>query len=200
MFGAVLLDGLIAVGRAVTFVNTGSALEPSVSLYALTKSQFTQYGCMLAGQSNGLQFINISLQHMYGAGDDDTKFPTRIVRMLLSGQGEIELTEGLQRRDFIHIDDVLTAYSRCIESRQQLGKCETIEVGSGQAPSIRDFVELAKALTGSSAELKFGAVPMRAEEPALCVADIKRLSSLGWVASHTLKSGLTQMIEQEKTQ
>lgn len=200
VFGARLLDALLALKRPVTFLNTGSALEPKVSVYALTKSQFSDYGRMIGSQAEYLQFLNINLQHMYGAGDDESKFPTRMVRMLLNNLSEIELTEGLQRRDFIHIEDVASAYAFAILHRDQFKKTESIDLGSGNAPTIREFVQLAKKLTGAASELKFGCIPMRPDEPALCIADTSRLNELGWVPQFTLESGLKQMIEQERTQ
>ena len=48
--GLVILQALHQAAQPVSFINTGSALVPEVSPYALSKNQFAQWGRMLATQ------------------------------------------------------------------------------------------------------------------------------------------------------
>jgi nucleoside-diphosphate-sugar epimerase len=113
---------------------------------------------------------------------------------------ELKLTPGEQKRDFIYIDDVLSAYSTLLDAHGKLNKSFlAFGLGSGQAVRIRDFVELAHCLTESGTELKFGALPYREGEIMESAADIGALECLGWRPAFTLEQGLLKTIEQEKT-
>ena len=196
--GLVILQALQNAAHPVCFINTGTALSPEVSPYALSKNQFAQWGRMLAAQSSGkLRFVNVLLQHMYGPGDDVSKFTTYILHACQRNAPELKLTAGEQMRDFIYIDDVVTAYDTLLTQGHQLDIVQDIEVGSGVAPSIRHFVETAHRLTASRTELRFGALPYRANEAMHCLANVARMKQLGWAPAFDLNAGLKKTIQME---
>ena len=179
------------------FINTDTMLDKRVSDYTLSKRQFREWLQSLASDIKG---INMILEHFYGPGDDATKFVTAIVRSLVRGEAEIALTEGKQRRDFIFIDDVVDAFMRVLESLQALpvGYSE-YEVGSGRSISIREMVETAASLAGNSTtQLKFGAIPYRANEPMDVSVNTDRLAKLGWTSKWFLADGLKEAIRAER--
>jgi CDP-paratose synthetase len=196
--GLVILQALQNAAQPLSFINTGSALIPNVSPYALSKNQFAQWGRMLATQSSGqLRFVNVLLQHMYGPGDDASKFTTHVLHTCQRNDPVLKLTAGEQARDFIYIDDVVSAYDALLTQRQQLDTVQDIEVGSGVAPSIRQFVETAHRLTASRTELLFGVLPYRANEAMHCLANVARMAQLGWAPAFDLNAGLRKTIELE---
>ncbi len=197
-FGLVVLNSLKHILNPVTFINTGSTLTPEVNPYALGKHQFADWGRMLANQSGGqLKFVNVLLQHMYGPGDDESKFTTHVLYSCLSNIPSLKLTTGEQQRDFIYIDDVVSAYDKLLMQCHLLETVLNIEVGSGVVLTIRKFVETVHRLTESKTELLFGAVPYRANEPMHCSTDLKRIKELGWSPSFNLITGLKRTIEIE---
>lgn len=197
-FGLVLLRAAKASGKTVTFLNTGTALAPEVSAYALGKQQFVQWGRRLADEARGkLRFVNLRLQHMYGPGDDRTKFTTHVLHACHDNLPSLKLTRGEQARDLVHIDDVISAYEVLIQQTDQLQDFDEIDLGSGEAPTIREFVEMAHELTGSRTQLEFGAVPYRPNEAMRCQADIERLNDMGWHPILNLRAGLQHTIERE---
>jgi len=196
--GLVTLQALQHIAQPVSFINTGSALAPEVSPYALSKHQFAQWGRMLATQSEGqLKFVNVLLQHMYGPGDDASKFTTHVLHACHRNEPVLKLTAGEQARDFIYIDDVVSAYYTLLTQRHQLDAVEDIEVGSGVAPTIRQFVEVSHHLTASRTELLFGALPYRTNEAMHCLANVARMTQLGWEPVFDLHAGLKKTIELE---
>lgn len=197
-FGLKILNSLEKVGKEVTFINTGTVLDASVSQYALTKHHFSQLGEIYARDSRGwLRFINVQLQHMYGPGDDRTKFTSYVIQACYDNEPEIHLTEGLQKRDFIYIDDVVSAYETLIRKRDNFHGFNNVELGCGVAPTVRQFVETAHRLLNSGSKLLFGSVPYRPNEAMCCQADTSLLKSMGWEPSYTLESGLKKMIQLE---
>ncbi|MFM2343378.1 MAG: hypothetical protein RLZZ592_3031 [Pseudomonadota bacterium] len=190
-----VLDGTSREGGPISVLNTGTVLAPEVSLYALSKTQFSSWGAALAASSpHRLRFIDLRLQQMYGPGDDRSKFTTHVIEACRRNEPRLALTPGEQRRDFIHIDDVVRAYDHILERKDDFAASDVIDVGSGEAVTMRAFVELAKAVTDAATSLDFGAVPYRANEAMLCVADTARLRSLGWAPEVTLADGLTRMV------
>lgn len=198
--GLVVLQALQHVAQPVTLINTGSALLPEVSPYALSKHQFAQWGRMLETQSGGqLKFVNVLLQHMYGPGDDASKFTTHVLHACHRNDPALKLTAGEQTRDFIYIDDVVSAYDTLLIQCKQLDAVQVIEVGSGAVPTIRQFVETVHRLTASHTQLLFGELPYRANEAMHCVANIDRMTQLGWHPAFDLNAGLKKTIELEFT-
>lgn len=197
--GMLLLDGVLSGdGARMGFINTGTVLEPSVSHYALSKQQFVQWGDTLVQQNpTRLQFVNIRLQHMFGPGDDPSKFTTHVLHACQQHQPQLALTAGEQRRDFIYIDDVVSAYDVLAKQMNQLADSDQVDVGSGDSPPVRSFVEQVHALTGSRTELQFGAIPYRANEAMLCQADTRRLKDLGWQPAYSLAQGIRKTIDLE---
>ena len=140
-------------------------------------------------------FIDIRLQQMYGPGDDRSKFTTHVIEACRNNELRLALTPGEQRRDFIHIDDVVRAYECILERRCEFAASDAVEVGSGTAVTMRSFVELAKQAADASTLLDFGAVPYRANEAMLCVADTDRLRGLGWQPKVQLADGIKSTID-----
>lgn len=197
-FGLRISEVLLSIGSPVTFINIGTALAPNVSAYALSKQQFSAWGKLIARQSSKqFRFVNVLLQHMYGPGDAATKFTTHVIHACHESQSELKLTDGKQRRDFIYVDDVVSALTLLVQQRAQLEIALDIEIGCGTATTIRDFVETVHALTFSSTKLIFGAKPYRLNEPMHHQANITRIKALGWKPIFDLQTGLKQTIELE---
>ena len=134
---------------------------------------------------------------MYGPGDNPSKFTTRVLHACQRNEPELYLTPGEQKRDFIFIDDVVSAYSTILSNVDKFERFSDVDVGSGTAPSIKCFVETVHALTASRTKLLFGAIPYRSNEEMHCQADTAKLTELGWKPAHDLTAGLQKTIEEE---
>jgi len=197
-FGLVIIESLRALSKNTYFINTGSALESHVSLYALSKNQFSEWGRALAREPDRkIKFINVLLQHMYGPNDDESKFTTFVIRECQRNKPELKLTAGEQLRDFIYIEDVVKAYDILLAHESDFDSYEDIEIGSGVPLSIRNFVETVHKITKSSTQLLFGAIPYRNHEAMNSVANIKKMKNLGWTPKFDLKLGLLETIAME---
>lgn len=196
--GVLLLEGAAGRGSEISFLNTATVLEPSVSSYAMSKHQFSAWGRATALDPNTrLRFIDIRLQHLYGPGDDPSKFPTHVIRSCRASQPVLALTKGEQQRDFIYVDDAVAAYSAILANLAAFDGYEAIDVGSGVARTIRSFVETAHRLSGSQTVLDFGSVPYRPNEAMFCLADSARMNALGWRPVFDIESGIRNTIEVE---
>jgi CDP-paratose synthetase len=197
-FGALILNAINGLGKKVSFINAGTVLSRDASFYALTKIQFEELGAYISNTSNqSIQFINIKLQHMYGPGDDASKFTSYVINSCKNNVLTLPLTLGEQKRDFIYIEDVVEAYAMIIESLELLNGFEQIELGSGTAPRLRDFVEIVHKLTDSKTELLFGKIPYRENDAMCMVANINALKKIGWIPKFDIAAGVKKTIEMD---
>ena len=142
------------------FMNTDTILDKYLNLYAFSKNQLLEWGRFFALHKK-ITFWNLRLEHFYGAGDDATKFTAHIVNSCLANIPEIPLTLGEQRRDFIYIDDVVSAYLLLLrEIREAPPALREFDVGSGTSVSIREFVTLVRRLTGATGAARTPAHPV----------------------------------------
>lgn len=173
-----------------TFFNTDTILHSHLNVYSLSKKQFSEWGKQLS-TDNKIRFLNIRLEHMYGPGDDSSKFTSWIIEQCLANVSEIKLTLGEQQRDFIYVDDVVSAYQLLLNQRNAL---ETgflsVDLGSGKPVSIKEFTSLVHKLSNSKSNLDFGALPYRKSEIMHSSADLGLLIRLGWYPRVHLSAGI----------
>ena len=162
--------------------------------YSLSKRHFREWGAQFA-RLQKIHFVNISLEHVFGPGDGDSKFVPFLIRHLLKNAAPLDLTPGEQKRDFIYIEDVVSAFLYilnhaicCPTSYQEY------EVGTGQSVSLRTFIGTAHKLSHSITPLNFGTIPYREQEIMDSVANIEQLVSLEWSPQYTLERALSLTI------
>ena len=193
MFGIELLN-------TGTFFNTGTLLYKYLNYYALSKKQFEEW---LQLASDKIQVVNLKLEHMFGEQDGNDKFTSWILNELQQEKPSIPLTAGTQKRDFIYIDDVVSAYLTCLEQAPQLKSFNDIEVGTGVLTPVKTFVILVKEvlekLKGKpiKTQLNFGALPYREGEIMEPQVDNSRLYSLGWQPKRSLEENIERFVKNE---
>jgi nucleoside-diphosphate-sugar epimerase len=124
---------------------------------------------------------------VYGPGEAPTRLLPHLIAALRAGQ-DVPLSDGQQVRDFIHVDDVCRVL-------MALGDADAIpqpviNVGTGQGLAVADVCRaVATALGVDAAHLHFGAMPRRAVDEDVLVADVTRLAAVTdvppqrWLAS-----------------
>ncbi|MFA6486010.1 MAG: NAD-dependent epimerase/dehydratase family protein [Candidatus Magasanikbacteria bacterium] len=178
------------------FINTDTVLDKRVNDYTLSKKQFIDW---LGTYKHDLVCINMALEHFFGPGDDKTKFVSFILDNLYNNVDKIDLTKGEQKRDFVYIDDVVSAFMVVINN---LDKWRHgffhYEVGTNQLTSIKEFVGKIKAIIGNGKTLlNFGALPYREGEVMTSSADTTAIHLLGWSPRYDVDSGLRETIAME---
>jgi nucleoside-diphosphate-sugar epimerase len=181
------------------FINTDTIFDKYFSLYTLSKKQFVEW---LKFFSTDIKIINMKLEHMYGPRDDSNKFVVWLLQQLKENVEEINLTSGIQKRDFIYIDDVVSAFLTVISNRFELGHFAEFEVGMGNAMPVRDFVEeMEKQYKGCHPNCKsilnFGSILYRKNENMNVAADISMLKKLKWSPKINYITGIKKILGDE---
>ncbi|RVT46919.1 NAD-dependent epimerase/dehydratase family protein [Rheinheimera sediminis] len=197
MFGLKVLDAAIA-HNVNTFINTDSMLPRELNAYSLSKKQLVDW---LKQQSEKIQVINLKLEHMYGPKDDTTKFVPWVVSQLRQNKIEIKLTKGEQQRDFIYIDDVVSAFLTVFDNIRSLGQFSEFDVGTGKLISVKSFLLQLKqayedSFGASPTTLAFGLLPYRDGEMMTVEVNNQALISLGWSPKICLKQGIENSLKE----
>jgi nucleoside-diphosphate-sugar epimerase len=114
-----------------------------------------------------------------------------LAKGLLSGK-EAPSSHGEQIRDYLHVQDVADALAGLVVADAQ----GTYNIGSGKATTLRNIIETVGRIVGRPDLLRIGAMPARANDSPLVVADIAKIrTEIGWQPRFALDEGLQATVE-----
>ena len=129
----------------------------------------------------------------YGPYQSPRAVVAEIILKCLRGE-QVEATEGRQTRDFNYVENLIDGLVLAASEPKAVG--EIINIGSGSDISIRDLILKIHALTKSSSELRFGALPYRPTEIWRMAADSRKAAALlGWEPRVDLDEGLELTVD-----
>lgn len=106
----------------------------------------------------------------------------------------IKTTEGKQTRDFNYVENMVDGI--LMAATHDKVHPETINLGSGEEITIREFVQKVHQLTGSKSKLEIGALPYRPTEIWRMSADNRKAAALlGWKPQVSFEEGLKRTVE-----
>ena len=202
VFGVKLLEASIenSVGK---FINTdtffsGKFISNHLFDYSLSKRQFNEW---LKNKSSIIKTINLRLQHVYGPKDNSGKFVPWLIDNIVRKDGNIQLTSGTQRRDFIYVTDAVNAYISAISYNLTGSSYLDIDVGTGEKTELRVFIETIyeeiQRRMPIKSRLGFGDIEKSNGEIEEIECDIEKLQRLGWVQRYTIVDGISEMLSKE---
>lgn len=192
-----LIFGLRILDACLKF-DTNTLLQKHLNIYTLSKKQFLEW---LKQTSDKIQVVNLKLEHMYGSKDDTTKFVPWVLSQLKTNVPVIKLTLADQERDFIYIDDVVSAFFTVLDKLPDLASFNEFDVGTGQLLLVKSFLQNLKktyeASFGlSTTKLVFGAIDYRVGEMMTVEVTNQKLLDLDWIPKNKLENGLMNIIKE----
>lgn len=184
-----------------TFINTDSLLPRNINDYSLSKAQFTDW---LMIRSNKIKVINLKIEHIYGIHDDSKKFIPWIINEMINESTSINLTSGIQKRDFIYVSDVVDAYNLVIQKNATLQSWNEFELGTNTFIQVKKLVLKLALLIEEKFDkiilprLNFGSLSYRKDEIMIPILDNSKLIKLGWKPEVTIDEGLNKIIKEYK--
>jgi len=186
----ILLDKAIE-NNCSFFINTDTVLDSKVSIYALTKAQFREW---LIKRSSEICIINMQLEHFFGPSNGNSNFISSMIEKMKKNE-EINLTAGEQNRDFLYIEDLISAYKKVIEKIDEFSKeFNQFEVCSGELIKIKELLLRIKKITNSQSILNFGVIPYRENELMISSSNNEKLKTLGWKPEYNIEKALIKTI------
>jgi nucleoside-diphosphate-sugar epimerase len=146
----------------------------------------------------GCPVVTLRVFTAYGPGQPEEMFVAQAVRCAVEGR-PFRMSAGLQKRDLVHVDDVVDALIAAAVTPGIEGR--VFHVGSGQAYPLREVAALIWELAQSEATLEIGARQAAASETHDTWADIALASvRLDWRPRVELAEGLKITIDWQREQ
>jgi nucleoside-diphosphate-sugar epimerase len=101
-------------------------------------------------------------------------------------------SEGLQRRDYMHVSDAGEAFAALVDSPVE----GPVNIASGISVPVRQVVETAASMLDGLDLVRFGARPPQVGEPPVMEANVRRLrEEVGFSPRLGLQAGLRDAVE-----
>lgn len=160
------------------------------TLYGMSKLAARQLCGAICAQS-GMRFSWVRVFSTYGPGDNNGWLVPYVLSALRNGERPI-LTRCEQKWDYLYGDDAASAIAAVAVTDRADG---VLNLGSGQAPPLKETVELLRDIAAPGAALGFGELPFRNDQVMHLQADIERLTkATGWTPRWSLREGLTETV------
>lgn len=167
---------------------TASPLEPA-TLYGAAKAGLYLTLCK-AAPVLGFELAWARIFNPYGPDEAAQRL---LGNLLAAARGEAaaSFSAGLQRRDFMHVDDVAGA----IVALALSDVVGAVNIASGDARRVREFVEIAGHAAGIGHRLIFGDRPLAEQDVAVVSASIRRLSDeVGFRPTFGFEDGIADAV------
>ncbi len=186
---------LVAAGTCAEYDwNAGECSEDTTpllptTLYGTSKHALERIVHSYKAQS-GLSSAWGRIFFLYGPYEHPSRLVAYVVQSLLKGEPAF-CSDGLQVRDFMHVNDVASAFVSLLASEVQ----GPVNIASGNPVSVRQVLDEIGQQTGRPDLVRRGARPAR-PEPARIWADVRRLQEeVGCLPRYDLPGGIRQTIE-----
>ena len=174
-----------------------SDLCAPISNYAIAKRYNEIYLESLYAEQE-MQSVCLRIFNVYGPRQDDRLVIPRFIEKAFSNETIEIYGDGKQTRDFVYIDDVVTA---AIYAAKKINGYEIINVASGTENSIRSVAKSVIENTQSTSYVNYKALPMNRNsfEVNKCIGDITKLKRLtGFAPQITIESGIKETCKYTK--
>ncbi len=171
------------------------------SVYAITKRDQEEL-CLCVGRAYGIPTVALRLFNVYGPrqalSNPYTGVAAIFASRLLNKQPPLVFEDGLQSRDFVHVNDIVQAF--CLALERTSVTDVAINVGTGRVATILEVAHLLGQALGMprSPEIvgKF-----REGDIRHCIADIERARRLlGFTPRVALEKGIVDLASWARTE
>ena len=169
-------------------------LQPS-TLYGTCKHSLQEMSKHFSKQT-GLGIAWGRIFFLYGPYEHPDRLISSVIRALLQGK-TAHCSHGKQIRDFLHVEDVASAFVTLLESDVS----GAVNIASGIPVSLKEIVFKIGEKLGRQDLIQLGAIQVSPSEPPLLVGDVRRLTyEVGWIPNYNLDRGIEQTIGWWKNQ
>jgi CDP-glucose 4,6-dehydratase len=145
----------------------------------------------------GLPLAVTRFANVYGGGDlNFSRLIPETVVAVLEGRPPVIRSDGSPQRDFLYVDDAVSAYLAIADALEDGAAGEAFNAGGERPHSVREVVELIAAAAGAGVEPDFqGAGSPDGEIDRQFVDSTKLRELTGWRPAVELEDGLRRTLE-----
>lgn len=200
LFGVKLVEAMIEndvkylINTSTSWLHYDNEDYNPVCLYAATKKAFTDL-LVYYQEACGLKTITLELFDSYGNGDWRKKI-FNLLKESAMKKKSLPTTNGEQKMDIVHIDDLVQAFIIAGERLLQTQESGTYMISSGHAVSLRDVVRVFSGCLGYELDIVWGKLPYRFRE--VMIPWSKGDTLPGWQPRISLQSGIRRFLSDNK--
>jgi CDP-glucose 4,6-dehydratase len=145
----------------------------------------------------GLPVATTRFANLYGGGDRNrSRLVPEAIDAALAGRRPVIRSDGTPERDFLYVDDAVTAYLQIAEALDGDGaRGEAFNAGGGRPHAVRDVVEKICAIAGTDVEPDIRGTRAPAGDIDRQYVDTTKLRELtGWQPQVELEEGLRRTV------
>lgn len=159
--------------------------------YAKAKLLSSTYLINLFKKSNFPSTV-LRLYLTYGPKQDLNRFLPIIIDSCIKNK-KFDCSDGIQSRDFVHINDVVNAIIKSLKSKRARG--EIINIGSGKPRKIKSIIECIKKIS-KGGNPQFGKIKLRSDEILKLYPNIQKAKNkINWQPKISFDRGLKSTIK-----
>jgi nucleoside-diphosphate-sugar epimerase len=157
--------------------------------YAVAKARATETVLTRAAAA-GAEAMMLRVFAPYGPLEDPKRIIPQLIAAAQTGR-RLELTPGMQVRDYVFVEDVAAAFLTAALHPAPPRPQAVYNVCTGVGHSLRELAAHVVVAAGKPLALEWGKVPYRPNEMMRLVGCNRRIADeLGWRPSHALDAGL----------
>jgi nucleoside-diphosphate-sugar epimerase len=208
-----LIESNLAMGVRIAEAlerNGGGTMVVAGTLWQCADSKAYNPACLYAALKQGqedvlrhyaingrIRVVNVRVCDVYGPHDPRPRLLSALLNASSPGGEPVELTEGHQLIDLLHVDDAVQGLLRAANVRHQkvhgLNIPSTYSLSGGSAISVRGLVAVVERLLGKTIPISFGRKPYRQWE--MFTQWDAGPPPPGWQPTLDLEEGLRGVIE-----
>jgi dTDP-L-rhamnose 4-epimerase len=165
------------------------------SVYAVTKRDHEEL-CLIVGGAYEIPTVALRFFNVYGPGQALSNPYTGVAAIfasrLLNGRPPVVFEDGLQSRDFTHVNDIVTGILAALEADAAVG--QTVNLGTGTPSTINDVARVMAEGLGTDIQPELTG-RFRAGDIRHCYGDLTRARDvLGFTPSTSLVDGMRDLL------
>jgi len=172
----------------------------ATSIYAITKRDQEEM-CLAVGRAYSIPTVALRYFNVYGSRQALSNPYTGVAAIfsgrLLNGNPPVIFEDGAQRRDFVHVSDIVQA--NLLVMADPAADYGVFNVGTGQAWSIGGVADALIDYLGMAVAPEIVG-QFRAGDIRHCYAGIERLTQLGYAPRGTFADGVAELVDWVRTQ
>ena len=164
-----------------------------ISPYGIAKLTVENY-LKFYKENFGLKFISLRFSNVYGPRQDpkgEAGVVAIFIEKLLKGEKPTIFGDGNQTRDFIFVEDAVSA---CLKAMEYKGQKEIFNIGTGIETSINELYKIISELLKTKIKPKY-APPKPGDLKRSCLDISLAKRELKWESKFSLKEGLQKTIK-----
>ena len=158
--------------------------------YGVCKNALREMLDSLSGET-GLKSAWGRIFFLFGPHEAPKRLVPSVINSLLHDR-PAECSHGNQIRDFLHVEDIASAFAALLES----DVTGPVNIASGEPLALKTLIHAIGNMLGKSHLIKLGVLPVPQDDPPLIVADVRRLrKEVGWISKTSLEERLKSTVD-----